>query len=237
MRNNKIIKLLICLFIFSSFGCASRDLVPISGNGTVYPEFKTARKTKDGITVEVNSSPWTGSPSNLNRYITPFYMEIENNTDKALSLSYDDIVLVDANRTQFNPLKPDLVADIITTTSQGSYAYGPGYPRVSIGLGFGYFGGRSYYRRPFYGPFYAPFYAYAAYPLGYYPPYYYYPPQVGDVYTKALIPGKLNPKSKLRGYVYFQKLPKEVKQVSLDLRYKLAGEQEPQQLSFPFAVE
>jgi len=41
MRNYKTIKLLICLFIFSSFGCASRDLVPISGNGTVYPEFKS----------------------------------------------------------------------------------------------------------------------------------------------------------------------------------------------------
>lgn len=233
----KTIKLLICFLIFSFVGCASRDLVPISDNGTVYPEFKAVRKTIDGVTVEVNSSPWRGSPNNLNRYITPFYMEIENNTERALNLSYDDIVLVDANRTQFNSLKPELVADIITTTSQGSYAYGPGYPRVSIGLGFGYYSGWSYYRRPFYGPFYTPFFIYGNYPVGYYPPSYYSPPQVGDVFTKALIPGKLNPKSKLKGYVYFQKLPKEVKQVSLDVSYKFEGEQERQVLRFPFAFE
>jgi hypothetical protein len=228
-------KFFITLILITTLGCAPRNLVPISDSGTVYPGLFRVSKTLEGVTVVVNSSPWQGSPDNLERYITPIYVEIQNNSPSSLNLRYDDFVLIDQNRIQYNPLTPQIVADILKTVSEGNFAYGPNYPTVSIGLGFGYFSGGPFYGGwPFYGPYYSPFYIYGDYPFGYYPPAYYSPPSVGNVYKRALIPGQLNPNAKLQGYIYFQKLPKEVKQVTLDVGYQIKGEMESHKLSFPF---
>ena len=228
-------KLIITLILITTIGCASKNLVPISDSGVAYPEVLRASKTLGEVTVVVNSSPWQGSPENLGRYITPIYVEIQNNSPSSLDLRYDDFVLIDQNRTQFNPLAPQIVADTLKTVSEGYFGYGPNYPTVSIGLGFGYFSGGPFYGGwPYYGPFYSPFYIYGNYPLGYYPPGYYSPPSVGNVFTKALIPGQVNPNAKLQGYIYFQKLPKEVSLATLNVGYRFTGEPVSYKLSFPF---
>lgn len=236
----KIYKIIFAsVLVLITIGCSSRHLVPVSDDGFVYPEFHTLFKTENGVTIGVNSSPWEGSPENLQRYVTPIFIEIQNNNNKNLNIKYDDIVLVDEYRTQYNPLSPQIVAEIINTTSQ--YAYGPGYPQVSIGLGFGYFSGGSFwggsFYSPFYSPFYPPFYFFGEFPLGYYPPYYYPPPDVGNIYTNALITGQVLPNAKLKGFVYFQKVPEQVSQVTLDISYKVEGENEPKKLSFPFVFD
>ena len=230
---SNLICIILCVIL--ALGCASRSLVPISDSGIAYPELLRASKTLGDVTVVVNSSPWQGSPDNLERYITPIYVEIQNSGPSPLNLSYDDFVLIDQNRTQFNPLTPQIVADTLKTVSESNFAYGPNYPTVSIGLGFGYFSGGPFYGGwPYYGPFYSPFYVYGNYPLGYYPPAYYSPPAVGNVYTNALIPGQINPNAKLQGYVYFQKLPKEVRLATLNVGYRFIGEPVNYELSFPF---
>lgn len=228
---------LICIILCTilALGCASRTLVPVLDNGNAYPGLLWASKTLGDVAVVVNSSPWQGSPDYLERYITPIYVEIQNNGPSSLNFRYDDFALIDQNRTQYNPLTPQIVADILKTVSEGNFLYGPNYPTLSIGLGFGYFSGGPFYGGwPYYGPYYSPFYIYRDYPLGYYPPAYYSSPAVGNVYTKALIPGQVNPNAKLQGYIYFQKLPKEVTQATLDVGYQIKGEIESHKLSFPF---
>lgn len=228
-----LICIILCLIL--PLGCASRTLVPVLDSGITYPGVLRNSKTAENVTVTVNSSPWQGSPDYLERYITPIYVEIQNNGPSSLSVGYDDFVLIDQNRTQYNPLTPQIVADILKTVSEGNFLYGPNYPTVSIGLGFGYFSGGPFYGGwPYYGPFYSPFYIYGDYPLGYYPPAYYAPPSVENVYAKAIIPGQLNPNAKLQGYIYFQKLPKEVREVTLYVGYQIKETMESHKLSFPF---
>ncbi len=228
----------IILCVILALGCASRSLVPISDSGIAYPELLTTSKTLGDVTVTVNSSPWQGSPGYLERYITPIYVEIQNNGPSLLYVRYDGLVLLDQDRTQYNPLTPQIVADTLKTVPEGYYPYGPNFPTVSIGLGFGYFSGGPFYGGwPYYGPYYSPFFIYGDYPLGYYPPAYYSPPSVGDVYTKALIPGQVNPNAKLQGYIYFQKLPTEVKLVTLDVGFQINGKPKTYSLSFPFEYQ
>ncbi len=225
----------IIISVIVPLGCASRSLVPISDTGIAFPELLRTSKTLGNVTVVVDSSPWQGPPDYLERYITPIYVEIQNNGPISLNLSYNDFVLIDQSRTQYNPLTPQIVADTLNTVPEGYFAYGPNYPTVSIGLGFGYFSGGPFFGGwPDYGPFYSPVYVYGNYPIGYYPPAYYSPPAVGNVYTRALVPGDLKPNAKLQGYIYFQKLPKEVRVVTLDVGYRLTGEPVNYELSFPF---
>jgi hypothetical protein len=228
-------RFLISLILITTIGCASRNLVPITDSGVAYPGLLRTSKTQGDVTVVINTSHWQGSPDYLGRYITPIYVEIQNNGSRPLGLGYDDFILIDQNRTQYNSLTPQTVADILKTVSENYFAYGPYYPTVSIGLGFGYFSGGPFYGGwPYYGPFYSPFYFYGGYPFGYYPPVYYYPQSVGNVYTKALIPGQVNPNAKLQGYIYFQKLPKEVSLATLTVGYRFRGEPVNYRLSFPF---
>jgi hypothetical protein len=234
-RAKRTLRFLISVILITTIGCASRSLIPISDSGIAYPEILSASKTLGDVTVTVNSSHWQGSPDYLGRYITPIYVEIENNGSSSLSIGYDDFVLIDQSRTQYNPLTPQIVAETLKTVSEGYFAYGPYFPPVSIGLGFGYFSGGPFYGGwPYYGPFYSPFYIYGDYPFGYYPPAYYSPPSVGNVYTKALVPGQLIPNAKLQGYIYFQKLPKEVSLATLNFGYRVIGEPGTHKLSFPF---
>ena len=228
-----LIWIIFCVIL--PLGCASRTLVPVLDSGIADPELLRASKTQGDVTVVVNSSPRQGSPDYLERYITPIYVEIQNNGSSSLSLGYDDFVLIDQNRAQYNPLTPQIVADMLKTVSESNFLYGPNYPAVSVGLGFGYFSGGPFYGGwPYYGPYYSPFFIYGGYPFGYYPPAYYFPLSVGDVYTKALIPGQLSPNAKLQGYIYFQKLPKEVQLVTLTVGYRFVGEPTKYNISFRF---
>ena len=194
--------------------------------------------TEDGVRVTVIPSYWTGSPANLQNYVTPFYIDIENFSGKTLTLSYEDIVLFDQFRTQYGPISPETVAQLISS-SETVYAY-PSYPRVSIGIGGGYYGG--YYRggrRGYYGPYYRPYGFYAFSPVWYYPqaPYYYSKPvSTVDVVTEALIPGIIHPNASVEGYVYFRQIPDQITQVTLDVGYGIEGTPEHTTLSIPFSA-
>ena len=64
------------------------------------------------------------------------------------------------------------------------------------------------------------------------------PPQkVEDVFAEALVPSLVQPKSTLQGFVYFKKVPEEVKQVTLKVSYNLQGDTERHELSFPFELK
>lgn len=194
--------------------------------------------SEDGVRITVIPSYWTGSPGNLQNYVTPFYVEIENFTGRTIGFDYSDIVLFDQFRTQYSPLNPQAVADIIQSSAP-VYAY-PAYPNVSIGIGGGYYGG--YYGGrwgPYYGSYWRPFGFYAYNPVWYYPPpayYYAQPPGTKDIITEALAPGSIAPNASVRGYLFFKQMPDEVNEVTLDIGYGMEGTPVFRTLSFTFPV-
>jgi hypothetical protein len=196
----------------------------------------SVRTSQDWVRITVIPSYWTGSPADLPTYVTPFYIQIENYSDKPIGFDYGDFVLFDQFRTQYSPLNPQAVADIVRSTGTTVYAY-PAYPDISIGIGGGYYGGPWW---PYYGPYWRPygFYAYNPYYWYYPPPAYYYatPPSTKDVITDSLAPGSVAQKATVRGYIFFKRIPKEVNEVTLDISYGIEGTPIYRTLSFRFPV-
>ena len=212
---------LILVIIFLA-GCASRRLVPLPDGGLINPELRSAMKTNDGVTVRVQASAWHGTPSDLDRYVTSLYVVIQNDTTSTLALGYEDVMLFDENRTQYNALTSETVVKILQAAYQGTYVFSPFFSFYgSVFIGSGFF---SYY------PYYYPFYPWWDYPV-------YYQVPLDDIFNQALVPGLINPNAKLQGFIYFQKIPSNIKNVTLEIGYKFEGEPEPNILSFPFAIE
>lgn len=192
---------------------------------------------QDGVRVTVIPSYWTGSPANLQNYVTAVYVEIENFSNNTLVFDYNDIVLFDNFRTQYSPLSPQAVAEIISQSETRVYA-SPSYPRVSIGIGTGYYGGYYGRRWGYYGPYYRPFGFFAYSPVWYYPPPYYYskPVSTKDVVTQALIPGPVYPNATVEGYIYFKQIPVEVTSATLEISYGIEGTPEYRTFDFPLPI-
>ncbi|MGH7891724.1 MAG: hypothetical protein ACREN0_05590 [Thermodesulfobacteriota bacterium] len=194
--------------------------------------------SEDGVRITVIPSYWTGSPGNIQNYVTPFYIQIENFSGQPVGFDYSDILLFDQFRTQYSPLNPQAVADIVESSAP-AYAY-PVYPNVSIGIGGGYYGG--FYRGawgPYYGPYRRPYGFYAFNPIWYYPPpayYYAKQPSTKDVLTEALAPGTVSPNASVRGYIFFKQIPDDVNQVTLDISYGIEGTPVYRTLSFVVPV-
>ena len=192
----------------------------------------------DNVRITVIPSYWNGSPGNLQNYVTPFYVEIENFSGRSIGFDYSDIVLFDNFKTQYSPLNPQAVSDIIQSSAP-VYAY-PAYPNVSIGIGAGYYGG--YYGRPwwpYYGPYWRPFGFYAYNPIWYSPPpayYYAQPPGTKDVVTEALAPGSIAANATVKGYIFFKQIPDEVSEVTLNISYVVENTPTYRTLSFIFPV-
>src|SRR3990172_9924363 len=85
---------LILVIIFLA-GCASRRLVPIADGGLINPELQRATKNENGVTVTVQASAWHWTPSDLDRYVTSLYVEIQNDTTMSLTFGYEDLLLFD----------------------------------------------------------------------------------------------------------------------------------------------
>lgn len=238
MRNSPTHRLMFCWALLLSAllfaGCYPKTYYPPPPPFDPVPSMIT---TEDGVRVTVIPSYWPGTPANLQNYVTPFYIEIENFSDKMVGLNYENIVLFDEFRTQYTPLSPQAVAEILLSSDRRVYAY-PSYPRVSIGIGGGYYGG--YYRGRrwgYYGPYYRPFGFYSYSPVWYYPPppyYYSRPVSTRDVVTEALMPGAVYPNATLKGFVYFKRIPDEVTHVTLEVGYEIEGIDGQTVLSFPF---
>ncbi len=192
------------------------------------PSIQTA---DDGVRVTVIPSYWPGTPRNLPYYVTPFYVEIENFSGSPITLNYKDLVMFDEFRTQYGPINPNTVADVV---SASDFNYAPAYPNVSVGFGYGGWGGPWGGGWGYYRPFYRP-YAYA--PFWYYPPpVYYYPVPVStkDIVTGALMPGTVYPNASIEGFIYFKELPETVSRVTLDVGYVNSVDNGFRSLSFPF---
>lgn len=219
------IKLCLVIVLPVIFGCAYRN----SAYRIINPQLQTSASDDGEVNITVKAQTWVGSPENLGSYITPFYIELQNNSDKTLSFGYEDFVIFDESRNQYNVLTLQMVSSIIVSKARKKYYF---YPSISIGIGTGFYhGGYRYHGYPYY---------YEPYFFGYYPGYnpgIYYITDYGDIFTQALIPGLIYPNARLSGFVYFKNLPHGVRNFTFDVGYKIEEDEKRYVLSFPFTIE
>jgi hypothetical protein len=213
-----MIKFGLILSIFFLIGCASssRNLVPLSDGSVINPKLQSATRTEQGVKVTVQSSAWRGTLNDLEQYVAPFYVVIQNDTARNLTFNYEDLALLNEKGTQYNPLPPETVAQILQAARSGRYGFRPAFS-----IGFGGFGDGFL---SFFSIFFPALYSTPA------------PQRLDDVFTQALTPGIVYPKSKLQGFVYFKEIPDKIERVTLEISYKVQGEPERHKLSFPFAL-
>ncbi len=143
----------------------------------------------NGLVVKIDTKAWRFSPSDLDRYVLPIFISLENKGKEPISIRREDIFLVDDKGRQYNPIPPGDVANAL---------------RRGYGVGFSFSVG------------------YWSYPFGlWWSPYYAYPPSrdvYPDLVNKALVFGELQPGATLSGFVYFQKIPEDAKELTLNIK-------------------
>ncbi|WP_257451319.1 hypothetical protein [Archangium lipolyticum] len=197
-----------------------------------------------GVRLVADGDAWRGTPSTLERIVTPVQVRIENQSGRPLRIRYEEFTLLGDSRFQYSALSPFELAD------EGRAAYGGSGPggsggsvRMSVGLGFGWYTGwanppfytwrhrgRGIYN-PWYDPWYDPFYR----------PYAYWdPPEplpTRDMLREALPEGTLDTGGTITGFLFFQGVSEREGRVTLQARLVDArtGEQFGT-LSIPFDV-
>lgn len=216
---------------------------PTTRSGAVTTEGQGVRLVADG-------DAWKGSPSNLERLVTPVEVRLENQSGRPLRIHYEHFTLVGDSRFQYAALSPfELRNDGLAVGGSGSES-GPVSFSVGVGVGTGRpWGARvgpfasSYgwgpwgpgWRNPFYDPFFDPWYD------PFYGPYAYWRPSeplpTRDMLRRALPEGVLENGGTLTGFLYFQEVGEREDHVTLQARLVDAttGEQFGT-LSIPFDV-
>lgn len=221
--NLKLLSLTVSTLLLLSSGCIynleSQDL------GYFKPSQKVI--TEDDVVVDIRPVLESGG-YDVYKYLTVFYVELTNNSQNPVVFGWDNFILRDTFGTQYNIFNPEIAAEILRENSGIRF-----YPSFSIGIGGGYhhshFHWGSFYRP--YG-FYHPYYHYDHFWWPY--PYYKQDDNLSWVYSQALFPGAIYPGSKVKGLIYFKKLPKEVVNIEMDFGYLLKEQDQKRVVTFQF---
>lgn len=164
-------------------------LLVLSGCAVKTWQVEGPSKVSDGLSVSVDTRAWKYSPSDLERYVLPVYIEVENLKGEVQTIRREDVFLMDEKGNQYNPLQP---ADVISMFRR---SYGVGFS-ISVG----------YWSYPF-GVWWSPYYAYPP-SGGPYP----------DIVNRAFPFGEVQPGAKLRGFVYFPRIQDDARQLILHVK-------------------
>ncbi len=170
-------KLTLLLFVF------------ITGCATMTWRIEGPSQASNGLLVSINAKAWKYSPSDLDSYVLPILLEVENREKEAVAIKREDVFLLDEKGNQYNPLQP---GDVVSMLRGG---YGGG---LSFSIG--------YWSSPF-GVWWSPYYG--------------FPPQdrvYPDIVNKAFAFGEIQPGAKISGFVYFPKMPRDVKALTLSVK-------------------
>lgn len=219
-------------------GCAAETkLRPVPEAGVLQGGKSSAITEEAGIRLTADGSAWQGSPSDLERRVTPVYVRLENHGDRPLRLQYKDFALVgQESRFRYSALAPLSLrrASSSRDTEEPASIRPAMYPagRVWVGGGYGYgpwrgwgpgwYGGPWGWGSPFYGP---------------YPYYYEQPLPTEDMLNNALPEGTLEPGGTQEGFLYFQGVAHRENAVTLQLNLVDAQTGEPfGSMGIPFQV-
>ncbi|MHA7627495.1 putative periplasmic lipoprotein [Corallococcus sp. M7] len=221
-------------------GCAAETkLRPVPEAGILQGGKSSAITEEAGVRLTADGSAWQGSPSDLERRVTPVYVRLENHGDRPLRLQYKDFALVgQESRFRYSALAPLSLrrASSSRDTEEPASIRPAMYPagRVWVGGGYGYgygpwrgwgpgwYGGPWGWGSPFYGP---------------YPYYYEQPLPTEDMLNDALPEGTLEPGGTQEGFLYFQGVAHRENAVTLQLNLVDAQTGEPfGSMGIPFEV-
>ena len=161
------------------------------GPGAVELEGQKVSGERSGVRATVTLDAWTGNPKDLNKSLLPLYLVVENRSSKPVSLSLEQVSILDVNRRQWRPLTPE-EAQKTTTGGWGampplfSIGIGGGGGGVGVGMGTGIPVGGGY-------------------------------PGSTEILTRAFRSGEIAPGSRAEGFVYFSRLDPETARFSLIL--------------------
>ncbi|MGC9007145.1 MAG: hypothetical protein ACP5JX_06205 [Sulfurihydrogenibium sp.] len=193
--------LLITLIGLSS--CSQKPQYVFMPSYNVKVDKHTAYYQDENIKLTVNGKKWSYSPSDLEYYYTPIHLEVENLSDNTLIIDKDSVNLISPKGFLLKPIAP---SEVVSSFSWS-------YPRFRFSISFGYFtdpfwfGSRWYPYEPYYERVYS------------------------DVVNYAFPFGRVDPKTKVKGFVYFPEL-KEKGLYEIVLRYQISNNQKEIRISF-----
>ncbi|MFY2559038.1 hypothetical protein ACN469_15515 [Corallococcus terminator] len=193
-------------------GCVTEsNLKPSMEAQVLQGDKDTAVAKASGVTLVADGSAWKGSPSNLERTLTPVYVRLENQSGKTLRIRYEDFTLVGTeSRFSYSALPPFTLRQsaVSSSSTQGRLegTGGSGGGSVYIGAGPGWRSGYGYGPRGAWGnPFYPGYGGYGPYYPGPYTTYQCEEPlPTRDMLQKALPEGTLANGGTVQGFIYFQ---------------------------------
>lgn len=187
-------------------GCGAK-LRPAPMVRTLPDDKKAAVAEADGVRMVVKGDDWSGNPSNLEQVITAMHVSANNGSSQPLRLRYNDFKLRGENGVTYYALPPYKIEGSVTTAAPAPYFV----PR---------FAHSGFYVAPYYHRFYGglrPWGSPWAFDSAYYNNYYTYwrvPLPTNDMLEMAIPEGVIEPNGHVDGYLYFQKLDKNLKHVT-----------------------
>ncbi|NOK39646.1 hypothetical protein HMI49_41430, partial [Corallococcus exercitus] len=114
-------------------GCAAETkLRPTPEAGILQNGKSSAITEAEGVRLTADGAAWRGSPSDLERRVTPVYVRLENNGQRPLRIKYPDFALVgQESRFRYSALPPLSLRQATSSREQEAPArYVPAmYPR------------------------------------------------------------------------------------------------------------
>jgi hypothetical protein len=200
------------------FGCAGRDLKPAATAQRVSED--AALATSANIRVIAEADAWKG-PTRISAVITPMQVSVENFGNTPVLIRYENLKLVGGDGRTFFALPPLKITGAAPVANIPPTWVG-GVPAFSYDR----FGVAPFYTNVYPGiPPYAGQFPYDPY---YYGTYYSSWPErelpTADMILYALPEGVLNPGGRVKGFVYFQKIPTSIDRVTFSARFDKAAE-------------
>ncbi|RKH31703.1 hypothetical protein D7Y13_33450 [Corallococcus praedator] len=221
-------------------GCAAETkLRPTPEAGVLVNGKGGAITEQQGVRLVADGSAWRGSPSDLERRLTPVYVRLENQGQRPLKLQYAAFSLIgEESRFRYTALAPLSLQKAMSAndTAPSGVIAPAGHWSVGVGVGVGssyVHGPRRGYYPPYYGPWGSPFYD----PFLYSWPQYQEPLPTEDMLNNALPEGTLEPGGTQQGFLYFQGVARREDAVTLQVKLVDATTGEPfGALDIPFQV-
>ena len=181
--------------ILLTFSCAPTIVPTPTPGGIVDVETNSLTVEKDGVIITVTSESWKHDPVDVKYTFTPFFITVLNNTTGVITIDEDHVFVFDENKTQYGVVDPKDVDSALTPRY---------YPPVF------FYGGSNYYYHNRWG---------MGIEIGY--PF--------ETYDSEVIPtafrfGPIAPGARVMGFVYLQKPPPEVKELTFKISPILESE-------------
>jgi len=196
----------IATLILLAFSCAPMIVPAPTPGGIVDLDTNSLTVQNEGIIITVSSESWKHDPVDVKYTFTPFFVTVLNNTTGVITIDEDHVFVFDENKTQYGVVAPKDVDSALTPRY---------YPPV-------FFYGSNYYYHDRWG---------LGIEIGY--PF--------ETYDSEVIPtafrfGPIAPGARVMGFVYLQKPPPEVKELTFKISPILESEKSIT-LSFNFRRE